>query len=121
MKTIKILVAVMALLIVVGLGLLAWGMSRASSKLGQTQQSASVSALPVPAVAPPAAVPAQGGYFSADISLPPGSRLEQMSTTADRVILRLMGPDGERLIVLDPTNGRVAGTVTLSATPPLVK
>jgi len=46
--------------------------------------------------------------------LPPGSRLEQMSTTADRVILRLMGPEGEKLIVLDPTNGHVAGKVTLT-------
>ena len=110
MKTIKILVAGMAVLIVIGLGLLGWGMSRTSAKLAQTQGQTTVSALPVPSAsnsAPPA-------YFSADLSLPPGSRLEQMSTTADRVILRLMGPEGEKLIVLDPTNGHVAGKVTLT-------
>jgi len=114
MKTLKILVAGMAVLIVIGLALLGWGMSRATSKMAAAPQPQTVSALPVPPTALAAAP--SGGYFSADISLPPGSHLEQMSTTIDRVILRLTGPEGDKLIVLDPANGHVTGTVSMTPT-----
>lgn len=111
MKTLKILVAGMAVLIVIGLGLLGWGMSRTVHKVGAGNQT--VSALPTP---PASQAPvAGGGYFSADISMPAGSHLEQLSTTDNRVILRLSGPDGERLLVLDPLNGHVTGTVNLTS------
>ncbi|HVI49776.1 MAG TPA: hypothetical protein VM661_01050 [Candidatus Sulfotelmatobacter sp.] len=116
MKTLKILVAMMAVLIVIGLGLLGWGLSRSANKMAAPVQS--VSDLPTPSAAatpPVSAKSASGGYFSADISIPQGGKLEQMSTTADRVILRLSVPEGERLLVLDPTNGHVAGTVNLSS------
>jgi len=114
MKTLKILVAGMAVLIIIGLALLGWGMSRATSKMAAAPQPQTVSALPIPAAVPVAA--SAGGYFSADISLPLGSHLEQMNTTTDRVILRLTGPDGDKLIVLDPTNGHVTGTVSMTPT-----
>jgi len=112
MKTLKILVAGMALLIVIGIGFVGWGVMRNASKSPSSAQG--VSALPTPPASAPAAAPVPaGGYFAADVTLPPGSHLEQMSTTADRVILRLVGPDGDRILVLNPANGHVAGTVTL--------
>jgi len=108
MKGIKVLVAAMGLLIVAGMGFLAYGLTHNVGKHPASTPSAAVSALPVPSASP------AGGYFAADLALPAGAKLEQMFTTQDRIILRVWTPEGDKIMVLDPSNGHLAGTVSLS-------
>lgn len=107
MKLLKVLVVGMTVLIAVGLALLGWGVSRNAAKPhGVEAHLQAVPALPTPPVA-------SGGYFSAELPLAAGAHLEQMATTADRIILRVSGPDGDHILVLDPLNGHLAGTIAL--------
>ncbi len=112
MKLLKVLVLVMAILIVAGLGLLGWGLTH---NVGHKHGAAPVvTALPVPPAALPAAAPVASSVpYRTELALPAGTRLEQMAATADRVILRLSDATGQRLLVLDPVSGRVAGSVIL--------
>ncbi len=120
MKALKVLVIGMGTLIVVGLGLLGYGLYRnthrlsvpaASNAPAVTAPSAPVSA----GAGRPAALagPVGESYFSTELPVPAGSRFEQMTTAGDRIVLRFTGADGDRLLVVDPHNGQIAGTVTL--------
>lgn len=102
MKSLKALVIGMGLLIVVGLGLLGYGLYRNTMHVASTK----------------AAVPGgtgEGGntYFAVDVPVSAGNHLEQMAVAGERVILRFSGADGERILVLDPLTGRLAGTISL--------
>jgi hypothetical protein len=99
MKALKALVIGMSVLLVVGLGLVGYGVMR-NFRTGAT----------APATAPTASQ----GYFSAELPVPAGMHLEQMATAGDRIILRLSGGDGDRILVLESGNGRVAGTIALT-------
>lgn len=103
MKAIKALVAFMTLLIVVGLGVLAWGLSRQADKVGAASPR-------------PAAV--SDGFGSVAVALPAGARIEQVMAAGDRVVLRVTGAGDDRFVVLDPQSGRVAGSFVLSFEPP---
>jgi hypothetical protein len=93
MKALKTLVAVMSLLIVAGLGLLGWGLIHGRER------------------APTGG--AAAGYATA-VPLPAGARVEQVLAAGERVVLRIAGPGGERLVVLDPAAGRVVGRFDLA-------
>ena len=57
-------------------------------------------------------------FVAAPVELPPGGRIEAMATSADRLVLDILLPDGNRqLLILDPTTGRRIGTIPLHATP----
>ncbi len=101
MKSLKALVIGMGLLIVVGLALLGYGLYRNSL------HPASGRALPREAGEGP------GGYFSVELPIAAGDHLEQMAVAGEKVILRISGADGERILVLDPQTGHLAGTVSL--------
>ena len=103
MKALKALVISMAVLVVAGLVLVGYGLYRNSHSSGVTASSG----------APTRSANGAVGYFSVDLPVPVGSRLEQMTTAGDRVILRFTGGEVERILVLDPQTGQVAGTVTL--------
>lgn len=94
MKVLKTLVAGMGVLLVIGLGLVGWGISRNMNPSG-------------------AARPDAGSTFTAEVMVPAGSRLDQMATAGDRIVLRFSGGDGDRILVVDPHNGQVTGRITL--------
>ncbi len=101
MKSLKALVIGMALLIVVGLALLGYGLYR---------NTAHVAAGPA---APGGAGAGSNAYFSVEVPVSAGNHLEQMVVAGEKVILRFSGADGERILVLDPQTGHLAGTIAL--------
>ncbi len=102
MKALKALVIGMGLLLVVGLGLVGYGLMRN---------------LPQKSAAQPFAAGASSaggqGYFAVELPLAAGNHLEQMAVSGDKVLLRFSGSDGDRIVVLDPQTGHLAGTITL--------
>lgn len=112
MNTLKTLVIGMGLLIVIGLGLLGYGLYRNSLHLSSSSKPA-VAAESQP-VAPKGQGASASGYFSVELPVPAGSHLDQMSTAGDRVILRFTGgSDGDRIVVVDPHTGQVTGAISL--------
>jgi len=93
MNGLKALVIGMGIMIVVGIGLVGYGLSRSHV----------------------AAAPGSGEKFSADLPIPHGYKLVSLNTTQDRVILLLSGADGDRILMLDAHDGHVAGSVSLVA------
>lgn len=93
MKALKTLVIVMGVMLAAGMGLLVWGVA---SRIGGQGS------------APPAKSAAEFG----DIPLPlsPGERIDSVGYAADRVIVRVTGTGRDRIIVLDPQKGRIAGS-----------
>jgi hypothetical protein len=107
MKALKILVIAMTLAMVAGLGLLGWGLMEKGRKIASGPATA-----PVTAAAPTIAV-----FDTVTVPLPAGAHVEQMSVAGDRVVLRITGGGGERVVVLDPLAGRIAGTFVLAPAP----
>jgi hypothetical protein len=56
--------------------------------------------------------------FATAIEIPPGGRIEAMTATADRLVLGIISPEGERqLLIVDMTTGARLGTIALRAAP----
>lgn len=102
MKAIKTLVLSMGLLLIAGLGLLGYGLY---SKAGQSGKSQ------------PRTV-TQTGAFSVTVPVPVGSRVDQMLAVGDRLVVRLGGAAGDRLLVLDPNDGHQLGSFALQPEAP---
>jgi hypothetical protein len=47
----------------------------------------------------------------------PGKRIESTELDGNRILVRLSGGDGEELVVLDATSGRVIGRVSVELSP----
>jgi hypothetical protein len=47
----------------------------------------------------------------------PGAHIESANLDGNRLLIRLSGPDGEELVVLDAASGRVVGRVRVAARP----
>ena len=99
MKALKILVIAMGVLIIGGVGLVGYGLTR-----GKQQ----------PAATPGATEMAPGVVFATQYPVPKGARLEQMSAAGDRIVLRFSSPDGDKLVLLDSHTGQLAGTILLT-------
>jgi hypothetical protein len=57
-------------------------------------------------------------YTAPAIDLPAGARIETMALGADRLVLNITTPDGNReLLVLDLASGRRLGTIPLRTVP----
>lgn len=116
MKALKGLVIGMGLLIVLGLGLLGYGMMRNASKASAQATPTSVSA-PVSgaSVAKESGkdTAKQGSYFSSEVSVAPGESLEQMTAIGDRLALRFNKGGEQRIVVIDPATGQIGGTIAL--------
>lgn len=111
MRAIKALVIFMGILLIAGLGLVGYGLYSKAGKLSKTPADQTAVTAPAP---PSGAEPvAEGGFGTQTIPLPPGSRVEAMNSAANRVILHIAGPDGSRLVIVNPVNGAVTGTVLL--------
>jgi hypothetical protein len=113
-RGLKLLVAVMAILIVGGLGLLGYGVY---SKLGGNVKSDASDAAPSAqaAVPPPAAAPEpERTSSSGDVTLdqPPGSRIADAATVGGLMTVRVEGGGrNDRVAVIDLSAGRVVGWV----------
>lgn len=117
MRLLKAFVIGMAVLTVVGVGVLIWGLVHQWNKAGERPSVASATPIAAPRSEPSAAsTPAEP--FAASIAAPSGMRLDQMAATADRVLLRFAGPAGERILVVDPKSGQVTGTLSVIPSAP---
>jgi len=106
MKALKILVISMGLLIVIGIGLVGYGLTRKTPRPEAVATPGTAEA-----VAPPAAP------FAFQYPAPKGAKLEQVLTAGDRLVLRYSSPDGDRLLFLDTHSGQLAGTILLPSEP----
>ncbi|MBC7905667.1 MAG: hypothetical protein H7Y60_02840 [Rhodospirillaceae bacterium] len=102
MKAIKALVVFMGILLVAGLGMIGYGVA---TKTGKPDMVAK----------PVSAAPVAGAQFGEiTIPVPAGARLDQTLVVGQMVVLRVTGAGTERLIVLDPADGRITGSFVLS-------
>ena len=103
MRALKILVVVMGILLIGGFATL---IAVVAQRVADRQAAATT---PVAAPLPFTAVP---------IELPAGTRLETMAVGADRLVLHIVLPDGNReLLVIDLASGRRLGSIPLRAGP----
>ena len=57
-------------------------------------------------------------FVAAPLDLPPGAHIETVGVGADRLVLDLVLPDGNRqLLVIDLASGRRLGTIPLHTSP----
>ena len=99
MRTLKILVIVMAVVILAGSASLIVVIAGRLSKSG-----------PRPALSQP--------FAAAPIELPSGARIETMSTGSDRLVVDIVLPDGDRrLVIIDLATGRQLGAIPLRTLP----
>lgn len=110
MRAIKGLVAFLGVLLVAGLALLGYGLYTKAPLKGTPAASPGM-ASGTPAVAGVA----EFGQLA--VPVPAGSRIEQMVVAGDRVVVRLAGGGPERILVLDPGQGKVAGGFVLTPEP----
>jgi len=99
MNALKALVIGMGVLIVIGIGLVGYGLMR-GKQVSQPQAIAIATTDSAP--------------FDVTLMAPHGAKLEQMSTTADRIVLRYTGPEGDKLLLVDAHTGHLAGTLALA-------
>jgi Family of unknown function (DUF6476) len=97
-RTLKILVIVMAVLILAGSATLIVVIAGRLSRGGP-------------------GAPTQP-FAAAPIELPAGARLETMSVGSDRLVLEIVLPDGNRrLVIIDLATGRQLGAIPLRTAP----
>jgi hypothetical protein len=106
MKAIKALVVFLGVLLLAGLGLLGYGLY---SKAPMKGTPSAASGGPV--------LPAVAEFGQLAVPIPAGYRIEQMLVAGERVVLRLSGGGPERILVLDPSQGKVAGGFALTPEP----
>jgi len=95
MAGLKTLVMAMGVLILVGIGLVGYGLTRGKQ-------------------AAPTSAAAQAGYFNSELPVPHGAKLVSVSATNDRVVLHFnAGDNSDKILLVDAHNGQVTGTVTL--------
>jgi hypothetical protein len=102
MRAIKGLVIFMGVLLISGVALMGYGIfhQKGSHKVAFT-------------------APAVPQFDTIQVPLPAGGRIEQMVVAGDRVVLRVQAAGAERLMVLDPTQGRMVGSFVLAPEPAL--
>jgi hypothetical protein len=99
MRGLKVLVVAMGIMLVVGFAVLV------AAVIGKMSRNGSV---PTPART----------FTSAAIDIPRGARIEAMTTAADRLVLALALPEGDRqLVIIDLGTGARLGTIELHPSP----
>ena len=59
---------------------------------------------------------ATGGTYSAMLAAP-SERIDTAQIDGNRILLRLSGPNGEELVVMDAGSGRIIGRIAINAKP----
>jgi hypothetical protein len=102
-RALKILVIVMGVMLVGGFVALIISIAYMAKHRGTIA--------PVPAAT-------RAPYAAPAIELPAGARIETMALGADRLVVNIITPDGNReLLVLDLASGRRLGTIPLRSAP----
>jgi hypothetical protein len=57
-----------------------------------------------------------GETYAASVAAP-GERIESTQLDGNRILLRLSGPNGDELVVLDTGSGRVIGRIAVNSRP----
>ncbi|HEX3484067.1 MAG TPA: hypothetical protein VHT51_03340 [Micropepsaceae bacterium] len=65
----------------------------------------------------PADVPAGANGSYAATVIAPGEHIESTQLEGNRILLRLSGPNGEELVVIEAASGRVVGRIAIAAKP----
>ena len=99
MRALKIATVIMGVLIVFGTGGLLLGIMRKSSTP------------PAPAAGAVMALPAS---VTAVLDEPAGTRIVAITTLADRLAVQLQGGGVDRVVLIDPKTGGVAGRISLA-------
>ena len=100
MHALKALVIIMGILIVLGMGLFAWGIS---TKFGEIADREEAAAPVTPWAAP------------VDVAIPPGAVVVETRAEDGRLIVTLRFPDaGSRILLFDLETGRRIGTIRLN-------
>ena len=106
MKAIKALVVFMGLLIVVGLGVLGWGLMR---------QSGSPDLPPSPVAAPPTLEDAPPAFNTVFLAEPPGTTLQAVSLHGPTLVLTLTGGGtADRVVLFHLPTAQVHGRIVVS-------
>lgn len=123
MQALKGLVAGMAILIVIAMTTIAYGLYRKSddpdfkffSLNGDQPQQATAqpSTLPTPPMTAPLPTTAPKTFGEVFLSMPQGCSISAVSGDGVRIFLKLgpTGPDCERVLVVDAANGSLLGTI----------
>lgn len=100
MNALKALVIIMGILIVLGMGLFAWGIS---TKLGEMAEQEDATA-PVTTWAAPV-----------DVAIPPGARVSETRSEDGRLIVTVRLENGDsRILVFDLETGQRIGAIRLN-------
>lgn len=114
MRALKALVTIMAVIIVVGVGAVIWGVVRQLNKVAEAPETSP------PLTGAPVVSEEIAPWQNLALGQPEGTRIATVTNAADLVILHVFtetpGRD-ERLLVIDPGNGTFLGTITLGAKP----
>ncbi len=100
MRSLKALVIIMGILIVLGLGLFAWGIS---TKLGEMAKGGDAAVAVTPWAAP------------VDVAIPPGARVTEARAEDGRLIVSLRFDNGDsRILLFDLETGQRIGAIRLN-------
>jgi cytoskeletal protein RodZ len=114
MRALKALVTIMAVIIVIGVGAVIWGIARQASKLSEPPETSP------PLTGTSVVSDEREPWETLALGQPAGTRIATVTSAGDLVILHLFtetpGRD-ERLVVIDPGSGTLIGTITVGAKP----
>lgn len=117
MQALKALVIFMGVLIVIGMGVLAYGLMMKFDEWQAKKQAAPETPVAVEAPAPAAsaaAAPAEAWPSDLKIAVPAGARVAETVIGEGRMIVRLVLPDdSQRFLVFDIDAGRRLGAIEL--------
>jgi len=108
-RAVKALALFLGIVLIAGLGLVVHAVT---SRITQP-------ARPAGAAAPPSAGAAGGLWSPVPIPLATDEEVAEITAAGDRLVVHLSGPQGDRLLVLDPAAGRVAGSFVLTPAAPV--
>ena len=109
MRLLKTIVIGMGILLVLGFGALIMAFILVGKK---SPTATTAAAIYVPSPSGPA--------YALDIPPPAGAHLDSVQPSGDQVLFRFTGAGGTRVLVVDPHEGRVTGTINVPspAAPP---
>jgi cytoskeletal protein RodZ len=114
MRALKALVTIMAVIIVLGVIAVFWGVVREVRKMAEQPETSP------PLKGAPVVSDERAPWQTLALGQPPGTRIAAMTSAGDLVVLHLVTETPgreERLLVVDPGAGVLLGTITLGAQP----
>ncbi|MBI3454035.1 MAG: hypothetical protein HY057_14610 [Rhodospirillales bacterium] len=116
MRALKILVGVMSVLLIIGVVVLVWGVTREAGKLARGNAPPPVETMAASAAGPVIA-DERTPWGEIGLGQPAGSRIQAVTAAGDLIVLHLYtGAPGtdERLLVIEPAGGTLLGTLAVT-------